>query len=216
MSEWRALSSRGVHVMSLSVPQPTAEQRPVAASLVPAGFFCWKVIFSRGSQSLFFFSIWKYLIKQKKASSLSSVPLQPLFPFDVFFFFRFFFFQLFLICPCLQHTGWSSLCSHPAFRGSAVVSGCFEGTRHGVETVYCTFCNQSCFILYIQIDIYAHDVIWFYKGGGRGSWCVRRQKDSNGTQKWIETTWVLFLGVFRLLPLQLLVVDIIRLMYEPH
>lgn len=44
-----------MRVMSLSVPQPTAEQRPLAASLVPAGFFCWKVIFSRGSQSLIYF-----------------------------------------------------------------------------------------------------------------------------------------------------------------
>lgn len=46
------------------------------------------------------------------------------------------------------------------------------GIRHGFGTVYCTFCNQSCFILYIQIDIYAHDVIWFYKWMGEELMCL--------------------------------------------
>lgn len=148
MSEWRVLSSRDVRVMSLSVPQPTAEQRPLAALLVPAGFFCWKVIFFSRSpvpDSFFpFESIWEN--KRRQVAYLVCLwnPSSHLMGFSFLHFFLIFF-----ICPYLQHTSWLSLCSHPAFKGSAVVSGCLEApgmawrqsTVHSVTNLvlYCTY-----------------------------------------------------------------------------
>lgn len=210
MSEWRVLSPRGVRVMSLSVPQPTAEQRPLAASLVPAGFFCRKIIFSLGSQSLIFLSPFESIWENKRRQVAYLVclcnPSSPLMGFSFLLWFLLVFFFFFYLSLSSAHRLVKSLLTSSFSR---VSSGerLLRGARHTVETVYCTFCNQSCFILYIQIDIYAHDVIWFTCERGRGweSWCVCWQKDSDGTQKWIETMWVLFLGFFRFSPLQVVV-----------
>lgn len=152
-------------------------QQQSSAHLLPRwflqGFFSVGRCFSLEVASPWFFflfpfeSIWENKRRQVAYLVCLCNPSSPLMGFSfLHFFVCFLYFSLSLAHRLVKSLLTSSF--------SRVSSGerLPPGARHGVETVHCTFCNQSCFILYIQIDIYAHDVIWFYKwkvGEGRGA-----------------------------------------------
>lgn len=149
-----------MHAMSLSVPQAhsgAAPGRCLTGSCRVLGFFlllegcCFFFFFWRWPVPVFVFHL-KVSDKNKRRQVAYLVCLcNPAPPSHVLVFLRFlvvfFPFLLVFIRPCLQHTGWLGLCSHPALGGSAVASCCVEGaarrrsTVHSVTNLvlYCTY-----------------------------------------------------------------------------